>query len=62
MTWFRRRLHLKRVSHPQREFLEVSAVLVWLSAGATIFDVFHRLFEFSIGELKFFTVCASFNR
>jgi len=33
---------------------------VRLCAGATIFEVFHRLFEFSIGKLKFFTVCASF--
>ena len=33
---------------------------MWLCAGATIFEVFHRLFEFSIGKLKFFTVCASF--
>jgi len=51
---------VKRVSHTQREFLEVSAVLVWLCAGATIFDVFHRLFEFSFGELKFSTVCVRF--
>ena len=35
---------------------------MWLCAGATIFDVFHRLFEFSFGESKFLTVCVSFKR
>ena len=49
----------KTCSHPQCEFLEVSAVSVWLCAGATIF---HRSFELLFGEVRFFAAGASFNR